>query len=241
MKNKFLVIYNELVQMIQRGKFQPGETLPSEHELSNLFQTSRETIRKALNILAQNGYIQKIRGKGSVVLDHSKFEFPVSGLTSFKELSDQLGQGFRTYVHELTLGSASESLAQRMNCTEDHKLWKIVRSREIAGERIILDKDYIKEDLVPNLNKKIAEQSIYEYIENNLGLEISFAKKEIVVEPVTEEDESLLDLSGHQQVVVIRSYVYLADVTLFQFTESRHRPDKFQFVDFARRTKNRYE
>ena len=29
--------------------------------------------------------------------------------------------------------------------------------------------------------------------------------------------------------------VYLEDTSLFQYTESRHRPDKFQFVDFARR------
>ncbi|MGI8313545.1 trehalose operon repressor [Halobacillus mangrovi] len=239
MKNKYLVIYNELVRMIQRGKFQPGKTLPSEHELTSSFTTSRETIRKALSLLAQNGYIQKVRGKGSVVLDQSKFEFPVSGLTSFKELSDQLGQDFRTYVHELTLGPVSEPMAERLNCEGDRKLWKIVRSREIAGERIILDKDYIREDLVPGLDKSIAEKSIYEYIENQLGLEISFAKKEIVVEPVTEEDEMWLDLNDHRQVVVIRSYVYLADATLFQFTESRHRPDKFQFVDFARRTKNR--
>lgn len=237
MKNKFIVIYNELVQLIQRGKFKPGDTLPSEHDLCNQFDTSRETIRKALGLLAQNGYIQKIRGKGSVVLDHSKFEFPISGLTSFKELSDQLGQDFKTLVHELTLELAKGEIATQLNCLPTYKLWRVVRSRVISGESIILDKDFIREDVVPNLTKEIAEQSIYEYIENELGLEISFAKKEIIVESVTEEDERLLTLNGHQQVVVIRSYVYLSDATLFQYTESRHRPDKFQFVDFARRTK----
>lgn len=30
-------------------------------------------------------------------------------------------------------------------------------------------------------------------------------------------------------------YSYLDDTTLFQYTESRHRPDKFKFVNFARR------
>ncbi len=112
-----------------------------------------------------------------------------------------------------------------------------IKVREINGERVILDKDFIREDIVPNLTKSIAQHSIYDYIENELGLEISFAKKEIVVEQVTEEDQKYLDVAEHSQVVVIRSYVYLADATLFQFTESRHRPDKFQFVDFARRTK----
>lgn len=237
MKNKFLFIYNDLVRLIQQGKFHSGDTLPSEHDLSGQYETSRETVRKALNLLAQNGYIQKIRGKGSVVLDHSKFEFPVSGLTSFKELSDQLGQDFKTIVNELSLGFPKGGVEKHLQCKPDQKLWKVVRSREIGGEKIILDKDFIREDLVPELSTSIAEESLYGYIEGHLGLEISFAKKEIVVETVTEEDRKYLDLLGHEQVVVIRSYVYLADATLFQYTESRHRPDKFQFVDFARRTK----
>ncbi|ELK44718.1 trehalose operon repressor [Halobacillus sp. ACCC02827] len=237
MKNKYFVIYSELAERIQSGVLTPGDTLPSEHELTDEFQTSRETIRKALHLLAQNGYIQKVRGKGSVVLDHGKFEFPVSGLTSFKELADQMGQTFHTSVHELARISGQGELGERLNCPQQTNLWKVVRSREVGGERIILDKDFLREDIVPDLTKEAAERSLYEYLENELGLVISFAKKEIVVEPVTKEDESYLDLAGHPQVVVIRSYVYLADATVFQYTESRHRPDKFQFVDFARRTK----
>ncbi|CDQ18674.1 transcriptional regulator, GntR family [Halobacillus karajensis] len=236
MKKKYIEIYHTLVEDIQKGEYLSGETLPSEHELSSRFHTSRETIRKALNLLSHNGYIQKVRGKGSVVLDRDKFEFPVSGLTSFKELSERLGQSFRTHVHELTLVKEAK-ICRQLNCPAGASLWRVIRAREIGGERIILDKDYIRQDLVPELTKEIVQHSLYNYIENELELDISFAKKEIVVEPVTEEDEVFLDLKGHHQVVVIRSYVYLADTTAFQFTESRHRPDKFQFVDFARRTK----
>lgn len=45
-----------------------------------------------------------------------------------------------------------------------------------------------------------------------------------------------MDLQNYTHVVVVRNYVYLEDTTLFQYTESRHRLDKFQFVDFARRS-----
>ncbi|SDX84170.1 GntR family transcriptional regulator, trehalose operon transcriptional repressor [Salimicrobium album] len=237
MQNKFLTIYNELVRQIQRGEYHAGEILPSEHELKEAYATSRETIRKALNLLVQNGYIHKVRGKGSVVLDHSKFEFPVSGLTSFKELSEQFGGDIVTNVEQLFLSEPEEELQQALGCDRDVRVWNIIRSREINGERIILDKDYVRQDYVKGLTKQIAEESIYEFIEEELGLEISFAKKQIVVEDATAEDERYLDLLEHAQVVVIRSYVYLSDATLFQYTESRHRPDKFQFVDFARRVK----
>lgn len=39
----------------------------------------------------------------------------------------------------------------------------------------------------------------------------------------------LLDLGGFTNIVVIKSLVYLEDTSLFQYTESRHRPDKFRF------------
>ena len=77
--------------------------------------------------------------------------------------------------------------------------------------------------------------SLYEYLENTLGLKIAYANKEITVQMATEEDRKLLDLKNFDMVAVVRSYTYLDDTSLFQYTESRHRADKFIFVDFARR------
>lgn len=100
-----------------------------------------------------------------------------------------------------------------------------------------MDKDYFRADIVPFLSEEIAEGSLYEYLEQKLGLKISYAKKLISVEPSTEEDHRLLDLKGFSHIVVVRNYVYLENTVLFQYTESRHRLDKFQFVDFARRVR----
>ena len=64
---------------------------------------------------------------------------------------------------------------------------------------------------------------------------LAYAKKEITVQNATEEDKKYLDMKGFDMIVVVKSYTYLDDTSLFQYTESRHRPDKFVFVDFARR------
>ena len=48
-------------------------------------------------------------------------------------------------------------------------------------------------------------------------------------------DRKYLDLLEHNFVAVITNFVYLDDGTLFEYTESRHRPDKFTFNTFARR------
>ena len=78
--------------------------------------------------------------------------------------------------------------------------------------------------------------SLYNYIENELGLKISFARKEFTVVKATEEEKNLLDMHEYDLLVCVKSYTYLEDASLFQYTISKHRPDKFRFVDFARRT-----
>ncbi|MFD3157846.1 trehalose operon repressor [Haloimpatiens sp. FM7330] len=235
MNSKYLSIYDEIVEKIQSSKIEANTKLPSENEMMQKYEVSRDTIRKALNLLAQNGYIQKMKGKGSFVLDINKFDFPVSGLISFKELAEKMGYKPKTIVHELDLIKPDTFLIKQLNLSKNNDVWKVIRVREIGKEKIILDKDFINEKLVPLLTKEICENSIYEYIENALGLKISFAKKEITVEKATREDKKFLDLEKYDMVVVVKNYVYLDDVSLFQYTESRHRPDKFRFVDFARR------
>jgi GntR family transcriptional regulator, trehalose operon transcriptional repressor len=237
MTNKYQIIFNTIVDQIKSGEIPPNSLLPSENELKEQYDTSRETIRKALNLLAQNGYIQKVRGKGSIVIDINKFDFPVSGLVSFKELADKMEKKPRTIVNELSLIFKPDAyIKQQLQLSGKDQVWKIVRTREIGGKKIILDKDYLAAKYVPSITEEICANSIYAYLENDLNLKISFAKKEIVVEEPTAEDRSFLDLDGFHNIVVIKNYVYLEDASLFQYTESRHRPDKFRFVDFARRT-----
>lgn len=233
--NKYLNIYEEMVEKIQSGELKPNTKLPSENDLVEQYNTSRETVRKALTMLSQNGYIQKIRGKGSFVLDMTKFDFPISGLVSFKELAQKMGKPWKTIVYEFDLIKPDDYLQQHLNVTGKDSVWKVLRSREMDGERIILDKDYFNKKYVPILTKEICEGSIYEYLEKDLQLKISFAKKEIFVEEPSEEDRRYLDLKHYNYIVVVKNFVYLEDASLFEYTESRHRLDKFRFVDFARR------
>ncbi len=219
--NKYKQIFEDLSEKIQNGTYTANSILPSENELTVIYSTSRETIRKALTLLAQKGFIQKLRGKGSLVLDVSRMSFPISGLVSFKELQTSMGRDqIETFVHDFGLVQAEDPIATQLESSRGAEVWKVIRSRKIGGERIILDKSYFLKEQVPLLTKEICENSIYEYLEGELQLPIDFAKKEIVVEECTVEDREYLDLK---------------DATMFEYTESRHRLDMFRFVDFARR------
>lgn len=235
--NKFHDIFLELEKGILEGKHQPGTLLPSENQLVEQYSVSRETIRKALNLLINAGYIQKKQGKGSIVLNVRKFDLPISGVISYKELQNAQQIHSVTRVVELQGAQVSEALARLTGWKKGAAVWRLVRQREIDGEVVIIDIDYLLKEIIEILPKERAADSIYDYFENDLGLAISYAQKEITVEAVTEADQNLMDIHGDTHVVVVRSVVSLEDTRCFEYTESRHRLDKFKFVDFARRRK----
>lgn len=234
---KYEMVYQDLLSLIEDNKIKAGEKLPGEFELQNQYKTSRDTIRKALLLLSQKGYIQKSKGKGSIVLDIDRFNFPVSGLTSFKELSATMNNTVQTIVYRCECIPADDAIQKLLMLDDKAKVWYIERVRKIDGEAVIYDTDIINADIIKDIPFNVAENSLYEYIENDLGLKIGYAKKEITCRAVTQRDEELMDLKGYDMLVNIASFVFLEDTTLFQYTISRHRPDKFRFSDFARRTK----
>ncbi|WP_270639597.1 trehalose operon repressor [Longibaculum muris] len=233
--SKYQMIYQDLLDKIKQRVIQPNTYLPSENELMKQYDASRDTVRKALNLLLQNGYIQKNKGKGSLVLDMDRIAFPVSGVTSFKELQKTLHGDVETIVNMFLEEDVSNDLKDDLYM-EKGKIYHVERIRKIDGEKVILDTDYLNGEIVKGLKIEHAKNSLYEYIEKELGLKVSFARKEITVVKATQREKQLLDMLDYDLLVCVKSYTYLEDATLFQYTISKHRPDKFRFVDFARRT-----
>lgn len=231
---KYVEIARELSNRIMNSTYPADSYLPSESELQQEFDASRDTIRKALTLLAERKRIVKEKGKGSRVLPVDMVTFPSSGLTSFKELASLSQQDIQTFVTRFETTNDPKIL-QKLNLAAHEKALYIQRVRSYNGQRVILDENYINPNIISGLTKEIAADSLFEYIEKVLQKPVGFARKEITVEPATSDQEKLLDMNGNNLLVVVRSLTYLENGTLFDYSESRHRPDKFKFLDFSRR------
>ncbi len=69
---KYREIASQLRRQILDGIYPPGSLLPTEQQLCQLHSASRQTIRTALQCLADEGLIQRRQGSGSRVLDLEK-------------------------------------------------------------------------------------------------------------------------------------------------------------------------
>ena len=232
---KYQIIYKDLEKAIHEQKYQVGDFLPTEQELVQSYQVSRDTIRKALTLLVEEGLVKKIHGSGSQVINQEQINFPVSDLTSYQELMEQQGIDSQTNVISLDKIIVDSKLSEKNWILQQPTSLACIRQRVVEGCASVVDIDYLDAKLIPQLNRDIAKHSIYDYLENHLNLSISHAFKEITIDNATEQDKILIDLGKDLHVVCIRSKVYLSNGKQFQFTESRHKLEKFKFVDYAKR------
>lgn len=234
-QNKYLHIYNYLKEKILSKEFKPGEKLPSENYLTQTFNVSRNTVRRAISMLASDGIVTSVHGKGVFIMEAQPLNFMVGGLQGFKEASTYNSVEYSTSIPVFEDLIADDSISKVSKFLVGANLLKIYRVRNINGENVILDINYFNKSVVSGLTVDMAKDSIYAYIEKELGLKISGAQKLISVEPATKDDKIYLDLKDNKLVAVVKNFVYLDDSTLFEYTESRHRPDRFTFSTFARR------
>lgn len=235
--SKYMEIYEYIKKNIINENYLPGEKIPSENQLKDFFSVSRNTVRKAIELLASDGYLSSIQGKGVFVMKKIPVTFLLSGNQSFKESSAKNRLRYSTSVPVLEAVVVDEKLSEITHFPVGELVYHLVRVREINGEKIILDENYFLKDILKGLTPEIACDSIYEFLEEKKGVKINGAQKIISVEKATELDKEYLDLNKDNVVVIVKNFAYLENGLLFEYTESHHRSDKFVFTSYAKREK----
>ncbi|WP_105157684.1 UTRA domain-containing protein [Streptococcus suis] len=234
--SKYKKVYADIKEKIEQNIWQANQEMPTENELMEIYSYSKDTIRKALSLLEIDGYIQKRQGRNSIILDHNLVRKPfVSELKTVSELNRSVHHQVQTQLTNLYIVQGQPEVMKELEVDEKTDLYRVSRVRTIDGERLEYEISYFDRRIVPYLSKEVAESSIYQYLEEELGLEISHSRREISFRFANEEEKSLLDLSGYDMVVSVTSTTYLADGRPFQYGTITYRPDKVTFVSMAKR------
>jgi len=236
-KAKYAEIYKDLKRKIETGAYEFQELLPSENNLILTYDCSRNTIRRAVSTLVADGYVQTMQGKGvrNIFQPTLRTSFTIGGIESFKESAIRNHQTPKTEVLCFTEITTDKKISNKTGFPVGSELYYLQRLHYLDGKALILNHNYFLKSVVTNLTREIAENSIYEYLENVLHISIVTSKRIMTVEKMTEIDEKYLELGDYNCLAVISSQTYNSDGIMFEYTQSRHRPDYFRFQDNATR------
>ncbi len=237
MKAIFDRIYNDLLEQIETGKYPYQSFLPSESELAKDYTCSHNTVRRAIRLLAQGGYVQPINGKGVRViwLPVEREAFKIGGIETFKEAARRSSLHAITKVLSIEHASVTESFACESGFPVGSDVTHVERVRYIDGHAAILDRNWYLTELVPNLTPAIAEDSIYAYVEGTLGMRVTTSRRTFTAEKALKADREAIDLDGYDFVAVVTNHTFNDNGIMFEYTQSRHHPKHFSFTTVALR------
>jgi len=216
---KYKEIAEWLEQEIRDGKFDETKKLPTEEELIKKFEVSRNTIRKAINQLVNRGYIYQVQGSGMFLREKSGSDY--INLGSLRGLTKDLtSKKIETKILALHVVEADEGIAKQLRCEAGTRLYYIKRLRLVENEPFSIEISYFKKDIVPYLNEDIASSSIYDYLIEDLKLNIGFADKVINCEKINEENANLLQVNSLDPALIIENTVWLTNGTIFELSKS---------------------
>ena len=234
-KAKYESIYRDLKDRIESEEYPYQSILPPESTLVITYDCSRNTVRRALRQLGDIGYVQAINGVGVRVIYQpvGKASFIIGGIETFQETAFRNRLNATTEVVMFAEITADKRVARRTGFPEGTELYYIQRLRKLDGKPCILDINMFDRSLVPGITREIAGKSVYEYIENELHMDIAMSKRRMTVERVTQVDEKCLSLGDYNCLAVVTSQTFNGMGLMFEYTQSRHVPEYFCFMDTA--------
>ncbi len=192
---QYQVLKNDLTNQILSGILTEGDILPSENDLAQKFHVTRSTVRKALDLLVNEGYIVKKQGKGSIV----KLQRHSLGLLSFRGFSDVLGNKklkiFSILLQEPILMQWPENFFYTLSDQEASvKTYFISRLRFVNEDPVMLEYTYVPNIGLDNfLSLSLINNSLFQTLRKRYRIEINNVSQDIHAITANEEIASHLD------------------------------------------------
>lgn len=215
---KYQYVYEQIKNEIEEEVFKSSEKLPSEKEFSEKYDVSVNTIRKALSVLIEKGYIVSRHGSGYYVSPHKNF----SSLKLKSLASTAIDKNIESEVISFEIVQASKEQAQNLNIQEKEVIFKIERLRKINGEPNILENTIVPAKLFPTLSKEVFEKSFYNYIEEESDHRISRAIKDISAIMPSQVVCKKLKVPENEPLLVIENYLFLTTGEQFEYSYNIH-------------------
>jgi DNA-binding GntR family transcriptional regulator len=212
MNNKpiYVQIYQQLKREIAAGSYVEGDLLPSENELCNRHNSTRMTVRKALQELVQDGYIYRKQGKGSIVSSTRKS----LGLLSIKGWTDVVAgsnkHGNTELIEKISLRKLDTSTFQHimMEVDESNDFHYIKRLRSVDNEAIMLEETYVPSIDLPGFeNEPLLEGSLFKTLYTNYGIDVVNMVQEIRAVACNQHTAALLNIPKQTPMLhILRRY-----------------------------------
>jgi len=211
-------LYEILRKHISDGIYREGDLLPSENELCRIYGMTRPTVRQSLAALANDGFIKKHQGKGSIVhlLPREIGILSVSGTTS--AVGDR-NLKTKIIVKPVLIPWEKNFMFPLSDLEKESGCIYMERLRLLDGVPIFFDISYIANINLPRItSRQFENRSLFKILRDNYNLEIKGGEQRIKAIPATGRISSLLNLKKGEPVLHLERKMETSTPLLFLYS-----------------------
>lgn len=205
----YMQLYAAIRERIQTGEYAPGQAIPAESELIATHGVSRITVRAAVDLLVQEGWVVRQRGRGTYVKSADPEE--PNCVVSFTEQTLASGHVPSTRLVGLEVRRAGD-FGGRIPFPPSQDVVAIERVRLVDDRSVGLVRSYIPHRHVPGISRKHfkahgREQSLLYVLEHTFGIVLDKGEETIQTYCVTADEANLLDLEDGSPVLLKSCFI----------------------------------
>jgi GntR family phosphonate transport system transcriptional regulator len=224
-------VYKQVQRQLEaeiRTLHSPSDALPSEAALAERFGVNRHTLRRAIDGLITEGWIERRHGLGSFVLD-KPLEYGIGQRTRFTETLEALGHKTESRVlRKLRIG-AQGGVARRLQLEDGEPVIWIETLRCVDHRPFCVISHYLAAGLLPGLVEDYEGGSLHEFIESNHGRRLQRSESIVSSALPQGDDASVLAMPANSPVLRVKSVnVFEHDKTPVEYALTRFRADRMQ-------------
>lgn len=185
---KGIPLYIQLKDFLQKdieANYKPGDIIPAEPKLEELYNVSRITIRKAIEELVRDNILEKKQGRGTFVLEQ-KILYDANSIGSLTQRLSKQKQKLKTASIEFEIIEDEHHVKNLLKCK---KLLAIKRLRTLNGKPLALMVNYLDYDKVPGLEKRFNIESLYTFLKEEYGIVFYNAEETVEAKAPSKEEK----------------------------------------------------
>lgn len=224
-------IYRQVQRQLEaqiRACHRPGDALPPEAVLAQRFGVNRHTLRRAVDGLVADGWVERRHGLGSFVL-HPPLSYDIGQRTRFTETLEAQGCSTESAVLRRLRIPAAGGVARRLQLDPGEPVAWIDTLRSVDGVPFCLISHYLPLALLPGLLDDYAGGSLHAFIEAQHGWRLTRTESLVSATVPQGDDASLLQMPATAAVLRVKSVnVRERDGTPLEYALTRFRADRMQ-------------
>ena len=219
-----------MAEKIKTGEWEPDNLVPSERELTEVYQVSRATVRQAIAELVNEGLLYRKQGKGTFVA-RPKLERSLRSLYSFTHSTKAMGLNPTSRVLKQEVVDPQEEVRQILNLKPGQKILKLDRVRLANDEPLLLESTHIPEELCPGLvSEDLAGGSLYDLLTRRYHYDVSRAKESLEPILIDSYTADLLQVQRHKPAFAIERVAFTAENQPVEYTKAIARGDRLRYI-----------